>query len=213
MTNESTTTATLQERNGHSAGSPASTADSPPVNKEEQAILLALASKSIHYGLRHGRSLEVSTESYSRALREKRVTFVTLHFDGKLRGCIGTLEAHRPLVNDVAENAYAAAFRDYRFSPIANDEAQQLQLHISILSPPQPLTILSEQDLLAQLRPSVDGVILEEDEKRATFLPAVWETLPDPKEFIRHLKQKAGMADNYWSKRIKISLYQSFSFS
>ena len=117
------------------------------------------------------------------------------------------LEAVRPLARDVAENAFSAAFRDNRFPPLAADEFDDLELHISILSPPEPMTFRSEQDLIAQIRPEIDGLILEEGLRRGTFLPSVWESLPNPHQFLKHLKQKAGLPTEYWSDTIKVSRY------
>jgi AmmeMemoRadiSam system protein A len=124
-----------------------------------------------------------------------------------LRGCIGTLQAFRPLVEDVAHNAYAAAFHDPRFPRLSAKEYAQLHYHISILSTPEPVKFKDEQDLLAQLRPGIDGLVLEEGLYRGTFLPQVWESLPEPKTFLRHLKQKAGLHPDYWSTTIKVQRY------
>jgi AmmeMemoRadiSam system protein A len=136
-----------------------------------------------------------------------RSSFVTLKISNVLRGCIGTLEAVRPLVEDVSENAFAAAFRDPRFSPVTEAELHTLQIDISVLSSPQPMRFDSEADLIAQLRPGFDGLILEEGRRRGTFLPTVWESLPEPKEFLRQLKLKAGLHPNHWSQEMKAYRY------
>ena len=132
---------------------------------------------------------------------------MTLTLHDELRGCIGTLHAYQPLVADVAKNAYAAAFHDPRFARLARNEFAELQLHISILSEPEPMNFADEQALLAQLQPGVDGLILEEGLHRGTFLPQVWDSLPEPQQFLRHLKQKAGLPPEYWSKTIKMQRY------
>lgn len=134
-------------------------------------------------------------------------TFVTLTQHGQLRGCIGTLEAHRPLGEDVRQNAIAAAFHDKRFEPLKESELAHTRVEISLLSPQQPLTFDSEADALAKLRPGVDGVVLVYRHQRSTFLPQVWEQLPHPQQFMAHLKRKAGLADNFWSPEVKLFRY------
>ncbi len=172
--------------------------------------LLQLAGESIKKGL-CGETLAVSATDYPEPLRVLRATFVTLHIEAQLRGCIGTLEARRTLVEDVAGNAWSAAFRDPRFSALTWPEYERLDVHISILSPPEPLQFSSEEELLAQLRPRVDGLIIEEGYNRGTFLPSVWEQLPEPREFLRHLKRKAGLHPDYWSSRIRVQRYTTES--
>jgi len=140
-------------------------------------------------------------------LRETGATFVTLSQDGVLRGCMGTLEAHRSLADDLAGNARAAAFHDPRFPPLTADELARTQVEVSILSRPEALEFRDEAEALAQLRPGVHGVILEAAGHRATFLPQVWEQLPTPREFIRQLKRKAGLDGDYWSPNLRLSRY------
>ena len=161
-------------------------------NEESRTILLDLAKQSIQHGLNTGKPLTVNIDQFPPELCEKCATFVTLEKQGQLRGCIGMLEAIRPLALDIAENAFSAAFRDPRFPTMKKDELELIEIHLSILSRPEPVIFTSEQDLLAQVRPGIDGLILEEGSKRGTFLPSVWESLPDPRQFLRHLKQKAG---------------------
>lgn len=172
--------------------------------------LLQLARDSIRKGL-CGEVLSVLAADFPESLRVMRATFVTLHVDEKLRGCVGTLEARQSLVEDVASNARGAAFRDTRFPALTWSEFDRLAIHISILSPPEPMKFSSENDLLAMLRPFQDGLILEEGSRRGTFLPSVWEQLPDPSEFLRHLKLKAGLKPDHWSKTIRISRYTTDS--
>lgn len=178
-----------------------------PSHKQQ---LLQLAGDSIKKGL-CGETCVIQAADYAEPLRVLRATFVTLHVDEKLRGCIGTLEARRTLVEDVVSNAYGAAFRDTRFPALTWPEYERLDIHISILSLPEPVPFSSEADLLAQLRPQVDGLIIEEGFYRGTFLPSVWEQLPDPREFLRHLKHKAGLPPDYWSSRIRVQRYTTES--
>ncbi len=134
-------------------------------------------------------------------------TFVTLTKEGRLRGCIGSLEAHRPLREDVEENARAAAFRDPRFPPLLCGELHEVRLEVSVLTPATPMTFGDEAEALRQLRPEVDGVILEYGWHRSTFLPQVWEQLPEPRQFLSQLKQKAGLSGDFWSRDLRLSLY------
>lgn len=140
-------------------------------------------------------------------LQEAGATFVTLTQHGQLRGCIGSLEAHRPLLEDVRANAIAAAFHDPRFAPLTEDELALTQVEVSLLSPQASLTFSSEADALAQLRPGIDGVVLAYGHHRSTFLPQVWEQLPTPQQFMAHLKRKAGLPEQFWSDEIKLSRY------
>lgn len=174
--------------------------------------LLQLAEQSISSGLEHGRPLSVNVDEFDLELQQQRASFVTLHEAGQLRGCIGSLEAHRALVEDVAENAYAAAFRDPRFGPLRKSEFELLQISISVLSPSTSIQFESEQDLIAQMRPGEDGLILREGFHKGTFLPSVWEQLPEADQFLQHLKIKAGLNPDYWSDSIQVSRYQTESF-
>lgn len=183
------------------------------LNNAQKTLLLKLARESIAYGLQTGQALSVDLNTVEQALTNKAASFVTLQHQGQLRGCIGMLEAQRPLVQDVSENAFAAAFRDPRFPPLSAQEFTDLDLHISILSPAQAMHFTSEQDLIAQLQPGIDGLILQEGYRRGTFLPSVWEQLPHPSQFLRHLKQKAGLPADYWSDKIKAYRYNAESFS
>ena len=140
-------------------------------------------------------------------LSEPGATFVTLTQNGTLRGCIGSLEAQRPLAQDVQENAVAAAFRDPRFPPLTKDELAITQVEVSLLSPMQAMSFSSEQDALAQMRPGIDGVVLQYRQQRGTFLPQVWEQLPQPQQFMSHLKRKAGLAEDFWSDEIRLARY------
>lgn len=144
--------------------------------------------------------------------KEERATFVTLTINGALRGCIGMLEACRPLIEDVAENAKSAAFHDPRFPPLSRKEFEKIDIHISVLSPPEEITFSSEADLLECMRPGIDGLILQEGGRRGTFLPCVWEELPGKEEFLMHLKMKAGLPAGYWSDSLRVFRYTAEYF-
>lgn len=180
---------------------------------QERRLLLDMARHSIAYGLEHGRAPTIETSALPDALRQPGASFVTLHLDGQLRGCIGSLQATRPLVEDVAENAFAAAFRDPRFAPVSAAEIDRLDIQVSVLSPPEAMRFDDEQDLLGKIEPGVDGLILEDNGHRGTFLPSVWESLPERRDFLHHLKQKAGLPADYWSDSLKVSRYRTESFS
>jgi len=140
-------------------------------------------------------------------LRDLGATFVTLTQDEELRGCVGTLDAHRTLAEDVAANALAAAFQDTRFAPLTRAEFARTDIEVSLLSVPEAIEFGSHEDLVAQLRPGKDGIILEYGERRATFLPQVWEGLPDPEQFVAHLKQKAGIPQALSTDRCRLQRY------
>ena len=170
--------------------------------------LLALADRSIRYTLDHGTALRLDLENEPDALRAQGASFVTLKTANKqLRGCIGSPIAHRALGLDVCENAYRAAFKDPRFNPVSADEYPALRLSISVLSPQAPMTIKDEADLLRQLRPGIDGLVIADGGRRALFLPSVWEQLPTPAQFLGHLKRKAGMTEDHWSPGFKANRF------
>ena len=142
------------------------------------------------------------------ALNQPGATFVTLTQNGALRGCIGSLQAHRPLDQDVRANALAAAFRDPRFPPLTQAELARTRVEVSLLTAPQPMTFSDEADALRRLRPNIDGIIFSAGQKRSTFLPQVWEQIPDPRTFMAHLKQKAGLPADYWSSEVQLQRYE-----
>jgi len=179
----------------------------------ERELLLDIACGSIQYGVRNSEPLAVESEDYPIAIQKNGASFVTLTIASRLRGCIGTLEAYRPLVCDVAINAYHAGFDDPRFSPLQTQELAQLELHISVLNPATPLICSSESELIKNLRPGIDGVIIQDGSHRGTFLPSVWDSLPDAADFIGHLKLKAGMPSDYWSPTIQVFRYTCQSFA
>ena len=173
--------------------------------------LLRLAAASIEHGLARGKPLSVDLADCPQTLRDNGACFVTLKRNGQLRGCVGSPRAYRPLIEDVADNGFAAAFRDSRFPKLKPDEKPELSLSISVLSPPAPMTFADEADLLQQIRPAVDGLIIEANGRRALFLPQVWETLPQPQAFLAQLKLKAGLSRDHWSTDFKAWRFTSES--
>ena len=170
--------------------------------------LLILARNTIAWQLGEAPVPKTLPETEPPELRQPGACFVTLTLDGKLRGCIGSLEARRPLDEDIRANATASAFRDPRFPPLTRDEFARLRIEVSLLTQPQPMSFTGEEDALAQLRPGIDGVIFEQGNHRSTFLPQVWEDLPDPSQFLAQLKIKAGLPRGFWSAELKLSRYQ-----
>jgi AmmeMemoRadiSam system protein A len=140
-------------------------------------------------------------------LRERAATFVTLRIGDELRGCIGTLDPHRALGDDVAHNAHAAAYRDSRFEPLSPHERARVRVEVSVLSPREGLQAASEEEALRALRPGLDGISIEYQEFRATFLPQVWDNLPDPLEFLCELRRKASLPARFWHPQMKIARY------
>ncbi|MDH5483985.1 MAG: AmmeMemoRadiSam system protein A [Gammaproteobacteria bacterium] len=186
---------------------------STELSLDDKKALMAIARQSINHGLATHTLLSVNPADYSDNLQQQRATFVTLTIQQQLRGCIGTLDAYQSLLEDVTEHAYAAAFKDPRFPPVTPAEFEQLEIHISILTPSAPVHFTSEQDLIQQLRPGIDGLILEYKLNRGTFLPSVWDSLPDANDFLKHLKRKAGLDQNFWDDAITISRYETQSIS
>lgn len=166
-------------------------------------ILLAIARESL------GAALGLGTEAPRDEpwLSEPGATFVTLRERGDLRGCVGSIRAYRPLLDDVRSNTRAAAFSDNRFPPVQAWEYPEISMEVSLLSPCEPLELSSEEEAIAQLRPGIDGIIFEVGERRSTFLPQVWEQLPDPWEFMAHLKRKAGLPPAFWDAEVKLWRY------
>lgn len=186
--------------------------DTTNLSTQERQTLLDVAWESIRHGLAHGSAARIDPLNYAQALQRPGAGFVTLHRGGALRGCIGHLEATRPLVSDIADNAFAAAFRDPRFPPLADSELADLELEVSVLTPPEPMRFTDEADLRRQIQPGLDGLILEDLGARGTFLPSVWESLREPADFLAGLKRKAGLPEDYWSDTLRVSRYRTQSF-
>ena len=180
---------------------------------DEQALLLDLARRSIAHGVEHGRALDVDPERHPEHIRVRRACFVTLEREGLLRGCVGSLHARGPLVVEVARSAFLAAFEDPRFAPVERDELSLLDVHISVLSEATDMQFDGEEDLLAQLRPGVDGLILSDHRGHVgTFLPQVWDKIPERSDFLNQLRRKAGLPADYWSETLRVQRYVTCSF-
>ena len=180
------------------------------VDKKE---LLSLARQSITHAVQ-GRSLpDVNLKDVSAGLREPGAAFVTLTKRGDLRGCIGSLEACQPLVLDVIEHAADAAINDYRFTPVRANELTDIEVEISVLTAPRKIEYTDAEDLRQLIRPGKDGVVIRDGIRRATFLPQVWQQLPQMDDFMGHLCRKMGASADYWKKHhLDISLYQVIEF-
>jgi AmmeMemoRadiSam system protein A len=182
------------------------------LSADERAALAALARGALSAAVR-GERLPGEAPSLSERLRAPGASFVTLHRRGELRGCIGTLRPLRSLSEDVASNARTAALDDRRFDAVEPGELGEIEIEVSVLSAVEPLAISSREELLALLRPGVDGLVLDDGAHRATFLPTVWEQLPEPEEFLSHLERKAGLRKGSWSPSARFGRYTVETFS
>jgi AmmeMemoRadiSam system protein A len=179
------------------------------LSPEEHTVLLQLARQTLKDFFAEGKKNKIDLKDYSERLQKNGATFVTLTKHGELRGCVGALEAYQPLVEDVRDHALAAAFDDYRFSPLQPEELPDIEIEISRLTPPIPVQYINSDDLLQKIRPEIDGVILRDGHRRATFLPQVWEKLPQPEMFLSHLCQKMGADASAWRfRKMEVFLYQ-----
>ena len=182
---------------------------SPDLRVGPRASLRSVAREAIAYGLREGRPPNLDPAHYTAGLAAPRASFVTLYRAGELRGCTGSLEPEAPLVVGVARNAFRAAFSDPRFPPLAGWEIDGLEISVALLSPLERIRAGSEADLLRSLRPGVDGLVLREGALTATFLPAVWESLPEPRDFLHALERKAGLEAGHWSPTLRFERYST----
>lgn len=173
---------------------------------------LRLAAEALNRRARNGRAPTVSLPSFPAPLQGMGAAFVTLTRDERLRGCIGSLKAHRPLAEDIAANAVKAGFEDPRFRPVTPDDLPGMGLEIALLSQPAAMRFRDEADLISQLRPGRDGLILQDGQHRSTFLPKVWESLETPDAFLNALKVKARLPKDHWSPTVRVSRYVTESF-
>jgi len=183
------------------------------LTRDDETRLLTLVYQAIEHGLNHGRAMAVRLEEFPAHLGEPAATFVTLYRETAFQGCIGSLEARRPLAADVAHNAYASAFHDRRGRRLSAVDLPVLRANISVLSKAEPIAFSDEEHLRAQLRPGIDGLILEEQGGHVgTLLPSVWKSLPTPQAFLDHVKLKAGLAADHWSPTVRVSRYTTHIF-
>ena len=183
------------------------TPESPRFSDEERGLMLSAAIDSIEHGLHRGTAFPVRPKNFPSVLQSDGASFVTIQVDGNLRGCIGTLNAYRSLIIDIVENAFSASRNDTRFPPICFEDLPMMDVHLSILSEPEPMDVLDEEDFIRQLRPGIDGAILQTGSKRGTFLPSVWEHCSDAHDFVRALKRKAGIAADDWPADLQVFRY------
>lgn len=182
------------------------------ISLDSKKNLLKLARDVINYGVEQHKILKINFTKYPQELLFHKACFVTLNKNQQLRGCIGTLVARSPLVQEVVDSSFAAAFKDPRFPKVVLEELSSLKIYISVLTTPHKIKFTSEQDLLAQLQPNIDGLILKAPGFVGTFLPSVWEQLPNPVDFLKNLKLKAGLPINYWSDQVEILRYETEIF-
>lgn len=188
-------------------------ADTDQLTEEEGKYLLSVARATIDGALSKGKEEIGSEPMVSEKFSERRGTFVTLTINHNLRGCIGHIIPQESLIEGIRVNAVNAAFRDPRFRPLSKGEWERVQIEISILTEPRPLAYSGGEDLLEKLRPGIDGVIIKKGLYQATFLPQVWEQVPDKKEFLAHLCMKAGLDHDAWRKEeLEVSVYQVQAF-
>jgi len=183
------------------------------LSEDDRQLLLRLARQALERGVRRESVDKLDLQALPERLREAGASFVTLTRRGVLRGCIGALDAYQPLVEDVCEHAVAAALQDYRFPPVTPDELAEIEIEISRLTTPKVLVYDDPKDLPKRLHPLIDGVVLKDGFRRATFLPQVWEKLPDPEVFLSHLCQKMGAPPDLWKRKVlEVFIYQVEEF-
>jgi len=187
--------------------------DADKLSEEEGKYLLSVARKTINQRIFDLEDTGPLDADISPKFSKRRGTFVTLIIDDSLRGCIGHIIPRESMLEGIRINAINAAFRDPRFRPLSPEEWKIVKIEISLLTEPRPLIYSGPDDLLNKLSPGVDGVIIKKGHSQATFLPQVWEQLPDKKEFLTHLCLKSGMDGNAWEKeKLEVSVYQVQAF-
>ncbi len=182
-------------------------------NLANRQSMLQIARDAIMQTLIGNKDIKINLKLFPGQLLEKKGTFVTISSEGKLRGCIGSLSPQRPLILDIIHNAQSAAFHDPRFKALTLSEFQNIEIHISILTEARNMQISSKEELLAQLRPGIDGIILKEKGKSATYLPSVWEKIPKARDFVYELRRKAGLDPEGWDESTQIFCYETIEFS
>jgi len=181
---------------------------------EEKKLLLNIAREAIYHAVTHQKLIPLDLSAFSKTLQDQGASFVTLTRDGALRGCVGTIEATMPLVLDVKEHAVAAALHDFRFAPVEKREVDQLVIEVSRLSQPAPIRYTTPGELPESIRIGIDGIVIRRGMNRATFLPQVWEKIPDPERFLSQLCLKLGCPAETWqNEMLDVSSYEVESFS
>ena len=188
-------------------------AEKARLSEADRRVLLGSTMKALKFGIINGRAPNVDYgPGVSKSLTAMRASFVSLKIAGRLRGCIGTLVAHQALLPDVVANAFKAGFGDPRFGPLTLEELEKLNIEVSLLSFPRIMHFENEVDLVRQIRPDTDGLILQDEGRRGLFLPSVWEGIPKAEDFVRHLKRKAGFGVDHWSGGLKVFRYTTETF-
>ena len=177
-----------------------------------RGLLIDIAQLSIRHGIKTGNCPNIDISAFPHSLRTMRRTFVSVHTNGALRGCIGSLSATNHLVVDVVQNAYHAALKDRRFKALTEEDLAATDISVSILSTPRPMRFNDEAHLVAQIQPDTDGLILQDGQKHGIFLPVMWEQIASPQDFVRNLKNKAGLPLDHWSNTLQAWLYTTESF-
>jgi len=175
----------------------------PQLSLSDKAALIELSKRSILHAVKTGDELALQHGEYCGHLSQPRSSFVTLRKEGSLRGCIGSIDGPRPLAEDVAHNSYGAALFDTRFSPLTEGELPSIEIHLSVLGPVEEIQFETEEELLHQLCPPLDGLVLREVGTQGVFLPVMWQRIPDRRMFLEHLKQKASLPARYWSDNLR----------
>ncbi len=183
------------------------------INAGERRQLLEIARQSIETGLQHGQALRLKGTDFDGSLAATLGAFVTLTQGDSLRGCMGALQSSDPLAQTTATYAFNAAFKDPRFAQLDAGEAKGVRIEISILSELEAFTVSDRKNLLSQLQPGIDGLLMEDGQYRSTFLPKVWEKIDSPSGFLQQLMSKAGLPVNYWSETIRFFRYHTVSFA
>ena len=183
------------------------------LNIEEKRILIELARKSIEHAVLKKNKFQAPAKWQIPKFNNKSASFVTLKINDDLRGCIGSVQPRQNLIADITENAVSSALKDPRFPPVTHEELEMITIEISILHDFELIENRGRENLLKIIKPNIHGLIIEENFRRATFLPSVWDALPTPEIFLGKLLLKAGLPGSYWSEKIKITLYKTESFT
>ena len=177
------------------------------LSQKDKDVLKNAARDALMHSIHHSEELPVTLSEFPATLHDDQNTFVTLNYNGKVIGCMGNLVANQPLIKDVVHNTFSASYYDPRFPDPKTIDPEKIEIHISLLSPNEAIKFHSEQELLAKIRPGKDGLLIREGSRSGTFLPAVWDSIPDRESFLKELKRKAGLPADYWSDTIEIYRY------